>query len=121
MSSARIRDDRGVGSVLAITMMAVLVTLTVAVGCGVAVVAAHRAAQAAADLAALAAAGALQDGRDACAAATAVATRQPRAAARVPGRGLERVGGGRQRPPGLPMGRVELPARARAGPVSEMS
>ena len=120
MSPARARDDRGAGSVLAIAMMAVLVTLTVAVGCGVAVVAAHRAAQAAADLAALAAAGALQDGRDACAAASAVATdnRALLRGCRVEDWSVSVVVVSAAR---LPMGRVELPARSRAGPVSALS
>ncbi|MBV9832466.1 MAG: hypothetical protein JOZ82_12815 [Marmoricola sp.] len=108
------------GSVLAISMMGVLVALTLAVGCGIAVVAAHRAAQAAADLASLAAAGALQDGRDACAVAAAVAT-DNRALLRgcdVQDWSVSVVVVSAAR---LPIGRVELPARSRAGPVSEVS
>jgi secretion/DNA translocation related TadE-like protein len=98
-------------------MMGVLVAITLAVATGVAVVAAHRAAQSAADLAALAAAGALQDGRDACASAASVAddNRARLRACRVQGWSVSVVV---VSPAGLPVGRVELPARSRAGPVT---
>ncbi len=109
------RGDGGVGSVLGVAMMGVLVTLTLAVACGVAVVAAHRAAQAAADLAALAAAGALQDGRDPCASAADIAgdNRAALRDCRVDGWSVSVVVVSEAH---LPTGRVELPARARAGP-----
>jgi secretion/DNA translocation related TadE-like protein len=111
------RDDRGVGSVLGLAMMGVLVSVTLAVGCGVSVVAAHRAAQAAADLAALAAAGALQDGEDPCASAAHIAgdNRAALRACRVDGWSVSVVVVTAAH---LPVGRVELPARARAGPAT---
>jgi secretion/DNA translocation related TadE-like protein len=111
------RDDRGAGTVLGIAMMGVLVTVTLAVCCGASVVAAHRAAQSAADLAALAAAGALQDGDDPCASAADIAgdNRATLRDCRVDGWSVSVVVVSRAR---LPVGRVELPARARAGPVT---
>lgn len=111
------RDDRGVGSVLGIAMMGVLVSVTLAVGCGDSVVAAHRSAQAAADLAALAAAGALQDGDDPCASAADIAgeNRADLRDCRVDGWNVSVVVVSEAR---LPVGRVELPARARAGPTT---
>ena len=65
------------GSVLAVAMMGVLVTVTVAAAGVVGVVATHRTAQSAADLAALAGAAALQDGGDACAAGRRCRRSQP--------------------------------------------
>jgi secretion/DNA translocation related TadE-like protein len=56
-------------------MLGVLVTVTLAAGGVVGVVAAHRVAQSAADLAALAGAAALQDGGEACQRAALVARR----------------------------------------------
>ena len=56
----------GAGSVLAVAMLGLLVTVTVAAAGVVGIVATHRTAQSAADLAALAGAAALQDGGDAC-------------------------------------------------------
>jgi secretion/DNA translocation related TadE-like protein len=98
-------------------MMGLLVSVTLAVGCGVAVVAAHRAAQAAADLAALAAAGALQDGGDPCASAAGIAAENHSAlrGCRVDGWSVSVVVVSEAH---LPVGRVELPARSRAGPVT---
>ena len=75
MVTGRPRDERGAGSVLAVAMMGLLVTVTVAAAGVVGVVASHRIAQAAADLAALAGAAALQDGGDACGQAATVADR----------------------------------------------
>ena len=69
------RSEEGAGTVLAVAMLGVLVTVTVAAAGVVGVVATHRIAQSAADLAALAGAAALQDGGDACAQAAAVAGR----------------------------------------------
>lgn len=111
------RDDRGVGSVLGMAMMGLLVVCTLAVACEVAVVAAHRAAQAAADLAALAAAGALQEGRDPCASAADIAgdNRAALRDCRVDGWNVSVVVVSEAH---LPIGRVELPARSRAGPAT---
>lgn len=66
-------DDRGSATVPAVAFLGVLLLLGVALGAVAAVVVAHRAAQSAADLAALAAATALADGGDGCGAAASVA------------------------------------------------
>jgi secretion/DNA translocation related TadE-like protein len=117
VNARRTSDERGAGSVLGLAMMGVLVSVTLAVGCGVAVVAAHRAAQAAADLSALAAAGALQDGDDPCASAADIAgeNRADLRSCRVEGWTVSVVVVSDAL---LPVGRIELPARARAGPVT---
>jgi secretion/DNA translocation related TadE-like protein len=65
--------ERGAATVLATAFLGLLLLVGTALGVVVAMVAAHRQAQAAADLAALAAAGALQRGHDACGAAAHVA------------------------------------------------
>ena len=65
--------DRGAASLLAVGLLGVLLLVGTALGVLAAVVAAHRTAQAAADLAALAAAAALQRGQDACPAGGRVA------------------------------------------------
>ncbi len=110
------RSDRGLATVLAIAMSGLLLALTVGVLCGVAVVGAHRAAQSAADLAALAGAGGVQQGSDGCARAAAIAARNHARLQQceVTGWNVSVVVVATAR---LPIGRVELPARARAGPV----
>ena len=72
--SPRPRGERGAATVLAVSFLGVLVLVGAALGVVAAMVVAHRAAESAADLAALAGAGALADGGDPCAAAAAVAT-----------------------------------------------
>lgn len=67
------RDERGAGTVLGLTMAAVVLFVALAVAGATAVVTTHRVAQSAADLAALAGATALQDGDDACGRAGEVA------------------------------------------------
>ncbi len=115
--AGRVREESGAGTVLVVALTGVVLFVTVLVSGAVAVVGRHRLAQSAADLAALAGAAALQDGRDACAAA-AVLARRNRAqltGCRVTGWEVEvRV---------VSEGRVwgldqSLPARGRAGPVS---
>jgi secretion/DNA translocation related TadE-like protein len=110
------RDERGAGAVLAVAMMGLLVTVTIGVSGAVAVVAAHRGAQSAADLAALAGAGALQDGGDACGRAAAIAERNGASLRRCRVEDWDvRVEVTRTlRLPGTAM---ELAARGRAGPV----
>ena len=110
-------DERGAGSVLAVAMMGLLVTVTVAAAGVVGVVATHRIAQSAADLAALAGAAALQDGGDACAQAADVADRN-----RARLRGCEVDGWNvsvevTARTSPLPGGPLDLRARGRAGPA----
>jgi secretion/DNA translocation related TadE-like protein len=99
-------------------MMGLLVTVTVASAGLVGVVAAHRTAQAAADLAALAGAAALQDGGDACDRAADIATRN-RAdldACEVDGWEVRVVVTTHSGP--LPGGALDLTARGRAGPAT---
>lgn len=67
------RGQRGAATVLGVALLGVLLLVAAALGTVGAVFAAHRSAQAAADLAALAGAGALQQGADACFAAARVA------------------------------------------------
>lgn len=113
----RRRDERGVAVVVAIGVIAVLV-LVAAVGAGVvALVVAHRRAQVAADLAALAGAAALQRGADPCAAAEGIAGRQDALLTGCVVEGSDVVVATAVRvDPAL--GGTELPARARAGPVT---
>ncbi len=117
VSAARPRDERGVGTVLAVAMFGVLSVVAVAVAGVVAVVGTHRAAQSGADLAALAGAGALQDGADACARASSVAARNRTrlTTCAVEGWTVAVVVTARTGP--LPGGPLELRARARAGPA----
>ena len=111
------RDERGAGTVLGLTMAAVVLFVALAVAGATAVVTTHRVAQSAADLSALAGATALQQGDDACSQAGKVA-RANRAALRscaiegwtvsvsVTASGATVLGR-----------RVEQAARGRAGPV----
>ncbi len=110
-------DEEGAGTLLAVALVGVLVLVTMAVGGVIGVVATHRTAQAAADLAALAGAAALQDGGDACGEAAAIARRN---GARVQECGVDGwnvsvvVTADTAR---LPGGVLDLRARGRAGPV----
>lgn len=111
-------DDRGAATLVAVAVIAVLITVTGGMaGVGAAVLTRHR-AQAAADLAALAAAGRLADGiQSACAQAGSVAGAMGAAVARCELDGLDVVVAV-EAPVGF--GRWTLgPARAaaRAGPV----
>jgi secretion/DNA translocation related TadE-like protein len=67
------RDERGAATVLVLTMAGLLMFIGAALAVVIAIVAAHRTAQAAADLAALTGAQAAAEGRDACSAARVVA------------------------------------------------
>ncbi|HQR28649.1 MAG TPA: flp pilus-assembly TadE/G-like family protein [Nocardioides sp.] len=67
------RDEHGAATVLVVTFLAVLVLLTAALAAVEGMVAAHRRAQSAADLAALAAARSLGLGQDPCPDATRIA------------------------------------------------
>ena len=69
----RRRDERGSATLLVVAMAGVLVLLGSALAVVTAMVAAHRAAQSAADLAALAGARDVAVGRDGCATATRIA------------------------------------------------
>ncbi len=67
------REERGAASLLVVSFVALLLLIGCALGVVAAMVLAHRAAQSAADLAALAGASALQRGESGCAAAGSVA------------------------------------------------
>lgn len=67
------RDERGAATVLVLAFLGLLLLVGAALGVVGAIVRAHRAAESAADLAALAGASALARGEDPCAAAASVA------------------------------------------------
>ena len=110
------RAEAGAGSVLAVAMMGLLVTVTVATSGVVGVVAAHRRAQSAADLSALAGAAALQDGGDPCERAGAIARRNGALLRRCEVDGWD-VAVAVVVTARLPVSSLELPARGHAGPV----
>ena len=101
-------------------MLGVLVTVALATTGVVGVVAGHRRAQSAADLAALAGAGALQDGGDPCHQASAIARRNGATlrGCEVDGWNVAVRVAATVRLPGSPM---ELEARGRAGPADATS
>ncbi len=114
------RGEQGAGTVLAVAMIGLVVTVTVGTSGAVGVVAGHRRAQSAADLSALAGATTLQDGGDACQRARVIAGRNGAELQRcqVDGTEVVVVVARSVRLPGLPM---ELKARARAGPVQNQA
>lgn len=114
------RGESGAGTVLAVAMLGILVTVTVATAGVVGVVGAHRRAQSAADLAALAGATALRGGGDPCGRAAVIAERNgvDLRQCRVQEWDVSVVVARRIR---LPATSVELVARGRAGPVHAQS
>lgn len=117
---AAARGEQGAGTVLAVAMIGLVVTVTVGISGAVGVVAGHRRAQSAADLSALAGATALQGGGDACQRARVIAGRNGAELQRCQVDGFEVVVvvARSVRLPVLPM---ELKARARAGPVQNQA
>jgi secretion/DNA translocation related TadE-like protein len=111
------RSETGAGTVLAVAMMGLLVTVTVAATGVVGVVAGHRRAQSAADLAALAGAAALQDGADPCERAGAIARRNGARLRRCQVDDWDVAVQVAAEGPRLPGGAMELVARGRAGPA----
>jgi secretion/DNA translocation related TadE-like protein len=111
-------DEHGAGTVLAVAMMGLLVTVAVASAGVVGVVATHRTAQAAADLAALAGAAALQDGGDACGRAAEVAARNRSDLRGCTVDGWDVSVEVTARSAALPGGVLDLSARGRAGPAT---
>jgi secretion/DNA translocation related TadE-like protein len=111
------RDQRGAGTVVAVAMMGLLVTVTVAAAGVVGIVATHRTAQAAADLAALAGASALQDGGDACRQADSVARRNRAVLDSCVVDGWNVTVAVTTDTAHLPGGVLDLHARGRAGPA----
>jgi len=114
------RGEQGAGTVLAVAMIGLVVTVTVGTSGAVGVVAGHRRAQSAADLSALAGATTLQSGGDACQRARVIADRNGADLQRcqVDGTEVAVVVARSVRLPGVPM---ELRARARAGPVQNQA
>ena len=117
MRESRRRGEHGAGSVLAAAMLGLLVTVTVAVGGAVGIIATHRIAQAAADLAALAGATALQQGGDPCRQAAVVADRNRASLTRCEVLGWVVTVVVSADTARLPGGVLDLRARARAGPA----
>lgn len=111
------RSEEGAGTVLSVAMLGVLVTVTVAAAGIVGVVATHRIAQSAADLAALAGATALQDGGDACQQAAAVAGRNQARLSDCVVDGWDVSVVVVANTARLPGGVLDLRARGRAGPA----
>jgi secretion/DNA translocation related TadE-like protein len=114
------RGEGGAGAVLAIAMMGLLVTVTVGTSGAVGVVASHRRAQSAADLAALAGASALQDGGDPCGRAAVIARRNGAELRQCQTRDWQ-VAVVVSRDVRLPGSAFALEARGRAGPVTALS
>jgi secretion/DNA translocation related TadE-like protein len=113
------KGEQGAGTVLAVAMIGIVVTVTVGTAGAVGVVAGHRRAQSAADLSALAGATTLQSGGDPCQRADAIAGRNGAELRRcqVDGAEVVVVVARSVRLPGLPM---DLEARARAGPAENL-
>ena len=112
------RREDGAGTVLAVSLMGVVLLVAVGTTGAVGLVATHRRAQSGADLAALAAAAALQDGGDPCARARQIAGRNGTEVRGCVVEGWEvavMVVATSQRILGQVL---DLPARARAGPVT---
>ena len=110
------RSEEGAGTIVAVAMLGVLVTVTLAVSGVVGVVAAHRRAQSSADLSALPGAAALRDGGDVCERARVIATLNATRLRRCQVEGwsvLVEVGKAIR----LPGGSLDMAARGRAGPV----
>lgn len=111
------REERGAATVLVLAFLGLLLFVGAALGVVGALVRAHRAAQSAADLAALAGAAALARGEDPCAAAASVAAANGAVVTACMPDGLEvrvtaEVGGPRW------LGQsADLTAEARAGPT----
>lgn len=112
------RAESGAATVLGLSMIALLLMVTVACVGATGVVATHRRAQAAADLAALAGAGALELGQPACARAAGIARHNAASVDRCDVEGQEIVVEVSSRTPELLGTSYPMRARARAGPVS---
>ncbi|GGF49588.1 hypothetical protein GCM10011519_24400 [Marmoricola endophyticus] len=113
------RGERGAASVLTVALVALLAVVALTAAGMTALVAGHRRAQAAADLAALAGASALQDAADGCMAAARVATSNGARLVSCTVRGQEVVVAVEVRSGAIGGRRWTLPGQARAGPASE--
>ncbi len=110
------RDQRGAASLLVVALLSVLLLVGAALGVVAAMVWAHRVAQSAADLSALAGAADLQEGKDACAAASRIAGANDASLASCLVQGEEVVVEVTVAGPRWLGQRSDLSARARAGP-----
>jgi secretion/DNA translocation related TadE-like protein len=110
------RDQRGSATLLAVTFLGVLLLLGAALGVVAAMVWSHRVAQSAADLSALAGATQLQQGADACGAASGVAADNGADLVSCVVQGREVVVAVTVAGPRWLGQRGDLSARARAGP-----
>jgi secretion/DNA translocation related TadE-like protein len=113
------RDERGAAVVVGVALTGLLLVLASACVGSVAIVLAHRGAQASADLAALAGAGALQRGAEPCVAARAIAARDQAALTRCLVDGSTVVVATAVALPRA-LGGGTVPARSRAGPVTAL-
>ena len=111
-----IRDQRGAASLLIVALLSLLLLVGAALGVVAAMVWAHRTAQSAADLAALAGAAGLQQGEDACAAASRIAGANDARVASCVVEGEEAVVEVTVTGPRWLGQGADLSARARAGP-----
>jgi len=110
------RDQRGAASLLVVALLSVLLLVGAALGVVAAMVWAHRVAQSAADLSALAGAADLQEGGDACAAASRIAGANDASLASCLVQGEEVVVEVTVAGPRWLGQHSDLSARARAGP-----
>ena len=110
------RDQRGSATLLAVSFLGVLLLVGAALGVVAAMVWSHRVAQSAADLAALAGATRLQQGADACAAASGAAADNGAELVSCVVQGREVVVAVTVTGPRWLGQRGDLSARARAGP-----
>jgi secretion/DNA translocation related TadE-like protein len=113
------RDERGAAVVVGIALTGLLLVVASVCAGSVAIVVAHRRAQAAADLAALAGAGALQRGADPCVAARAIAVRDRAVLTDCLVDGVSVVVATVVVLPRA-LGGGDVPARSRAGPVTAL-
>lgn len=116
----RRRDDRGAATVLALALVALLVTVAVAAVGVAGIVVTHRRAQAAADLAALAGAQSLGRGKDGCAVAARVARANGGRLDSCQPAGMEVTVEVSVAGPRLLGAAPRMHGRARAGPTSAM-
>jgi secretion/DNA translocation related TadE-like protein len=115
--TVRVRDERGVGTVLGVAMIGLLVIFTLICAAVASLVITHRAAQSAADLAALAGAGSVSAGRDPCSTAADIALRNGAALTACSVSDFTVTVEVTARTPRLLWTRYDLQARSRAGPA----
>lgn len=115
------RGEDGAGTVLAVAFLGLVLVVSLGAGGVVGIVATHRSAQGAADLASLAAAAALQDGGDPCVRAQQIAVRNGARLTACRVVGWEAAVTVAAPGPRLLGTSFDMPARARAGPATGAS